>query len=681
MAEKVVGIEVQIGGDTVGLNKALQSTNKEISSTQKELSQVEKLLKLDPKNTELLAQKQQLLSKAISETSTKLEALKSAKQKADETMKNGGEVNQEQYRKLQREIVATENNLKSLNNKAEESKVKFDALGKNAEKVNKIMAGAGVAVIGLGAGLANMAVQAGKSADDINTLSKQTGLSTEQIQKFKYASDIIDVSLDTLTGSMAKLTKNMATASKGTGDAYNAFNKLGIEIKNADGTLRNNQDVFNETIKVLGTIENETERDALAMQIFGKSAQELNPLILGGADALEELGKEAEEAGLILSQDALDSASAFNDSLDKLKATSSGAFSKVGTEIATALIPVMEKVSELVKWLLDNKDTIVVALSAISAGILAFNCVTMIQGIIKAFQAWQLATEGMTVAQALLNAVMSANPIGIVVMLIAGLVAGIVALWNTNEGFRNALISAWEAIKTTAVNVWNMIVDFFTVDIPNAFQTVITFVQEHWQDLLLLITNPIAGALKLLYELNPKFREWVDGLLAKIKEWFGGMKDIGKNIVEGLWQGILNTKDWLLNKIKSFAHTITDGIKDFFGIESPSKVMRDEVGKYMAQGIGVGFSKEIPNIITGMKEKMGILTESLSLEGLAVAGAPLNNPNFINQNSYVTKNYSNTTEVVRQPSTVVLEVDKRELGKVVVPAYDKEKNRLGVAIK
>ena len=87
MSEKVVGIEVQIGGDTVGLNKALQSTNKEISSTQKELSQVERLLKLDPKNTELLAQKQQLLSKAVNETSTKLDALKSAKQKADEVMK------------------------------------------------------------------------------------------------------------------------------------------------------------------------------------------------------------------------------------------------------------------------------------------------------------------------------------------------------------------------------------------------------------------------------------------------------------------------------------------------------------------------------------------------------------------------------------------------------------------
>lgn len=681
MAEKVVGIEVQIGGDTVGLNKALQSTNKEISSTQKELAQVERLLKLDPKNTELLAQKQQLLSKAVDETSTKLDALKSAKQKADETMKSGGEVSQEQYRKLQREIIATENSLKSLNDKAEESGTKFDMLGTKAENMNKIMAGAGVAVAGLGAGLINMAVEAGKSADDINTLAKQTGLSTEEIQKFKYASDIIDVSLDTLTGSMAKLIKNMTTASKGTGDVYEAFKSLGVEIKNTDGTLRNNQDVFNEVINKLGKMENETQRDAIAMQIFGKSAQDLNPLILGGAEALEELGKQAEEAGLILSQEALDSANEFNDSIDMLKTTATGAFAGIGSEIATSLIPVMQKVEELVKWILNNKDTIVVALASISAGILAFNCVSMIQGLVKAFQSWRVATEGMTVAQALLNAVMSANPIGIVVMLIAGLVAGIVTLWNTNEGFRNALISAWEAIKTTAVSVWEWLVKFFTVDIPNAFQTVIDFIKEHWQDLLLLITNPIAGALKLLYELNPKFREWVDGLIEKIKSWIGGMQDIGRNIVEGLWNGIKNTKDWLYKKIKNFADSIVENIKDAFGIESPSKVLRDQVGKYMAQGVGVGFVREIPHIVSTMKEKMSAITGIFSTGELAFAGMPVASSNFINQNSYITKNYSNTTEVVRQPSTVVLEVNERELGRVVVPAYNKENNRIGVVMK
>ena len=117
----------------------------------------------------------------------------------------------------------------------------------------------------------------------------------------------------------------METAKKGTGDVASAFKKLGVSITDNKGALRNNQDVFNDVIKALGKIENETQRDAYAMQIFGKSAQDLNPLILGGADALEELGKEAEDAGLILSQDTLDAANEFNDSIDKLKAKTSPA--------------------------------------------------------------------------------------------------------------------------------------------------------------------------------------------------------------------------------------------------------------------------------------------------------------------------------------------------------------------
>ena len=100
--------------------------------------------------------------------------------------------------------------------------------------------------------IGSMAVAAGRSADDINTLAKVTGLSTEMIQKFSYASDIIDVDLNTLTKSMAKLTKNMETAKKGTGDVASAFKKLGVSITDNKGALWNNQDVFNDVIKALG---------------------------------------------------------------------------------------------------------------------------------------------------------------------------------------------------------------------------------------------------------------------------------------------------------------------------------------------------------------------------------------------------------------------------------------------
>ena len=340
MAEKIVGIEVQIGGDTTGLDSALSKTNKSINSTQKELQQVERLLKLDPKNTELLAQKQELLSKAVNETKTKVTALKDAKTNADKMMADGTNVNQEQYRKLQREIVASEQSMdklekeskeaskgiKDVGDKAKDSSGKLDKLKGVASGVAKGMTAIATAGAGAVTAIGAMALKAGQSADDINTLSAQTGLSTEQIQKFQYASETIDVSLDTLTGSMAKLTKNMSNATKGSGDVYNAFKELGVSFQNTDGSLRNNEEVFNECISALGKMENETQRDALAMKIFGKSAQELNPLIKGGADTLKQMGDQAQQLGIILDQETLDKANAFNDQIDLFKANASRCF-------------------------------------------------------------------------------------------------------------------------------------------------------------------------------------------------------------------------------------------------------------------------------------------------------------------------------------------------------------------
>ena len=174
-------------------------------------------------------------------------------------------------------------------------------------------------------GLADMVKNAAYAADDLNTLSKQTGISTADLQRFQFASEQIDVSVDTLAGSMSKLTKNMSTASKGSGDVYEAFKALGVEVTDQNGNLRDRNEVFQEAIAALGEVENETERDAVAMKIFGKSAQDLNPLILGGAEALQELGDQAETAGLILSQDSLDKLNLVSDSIDTFKATTEGA--------------------------------------------------------------------------------------------------------------------------------------------------------------------------------------------------------------------------------------------------------------------------------------------------------------------------------------------------------------------
>lgn len=379
MAGTIKGMTIEIGGNTTPLEQALKSVNKEIKGTQSELKEVDKLLKLDPKNVELLKQKQQLLGDQIGQTKNKLDALKQAQKQLDAEMSKGGDVNQQEYRKLQREIATTESSLKKLtdankeNNKelknASSYLVKFGeglkVVGEKAGTALKALTQftvAGVkamatAVTGAVTALASLAVKAGQTADDLNTMASVTGLSTKQLQEFAYASDLIDVSTETLSSSLKKLTMNMDSAKDGTGTQAEAFKKLGINIKDAQGNLRNNNEVFNETIRALGGIANETERDALAMQIFGKSATELNPLIEGGIDTLDDMAKKANELGLVLSQDALDGANAFNDQLDILKANGKGLFQVIGAEIATQLAPAMQELNKYTEDVIKSLTT------------------------------------------------------------------------------------------------------------------------------------------------------------------------------------------------------------------------------------------------------------------------------------------------------------------------------------
>jgi phage-related protein len=212
--------------------------------------------------------------------------------------------------------------LKKTADTAEDSSGKFGKLGDILGGIGKAL-GAGVAAIGTAAAgaataLSGMSVSAAGYADDMLTLSTQTGISTDDLQKFKYASGLVDVELETLTKSMAKQIKSMSAAQAGSEAFTDAYKELGVSVTNSDGTLRNSQDVYWEVIDALGKISNETERDALGMQLLGKSAQELNPLIQAGSDRLKELGDQAVAAGAVMSGETLDAFGAFDDQLQFL---------------------------------------------------------------------------------------------------------------------------------------------------------------------------------------------------------------------------------------------------------------------------------------------------------------------------------------------------------------------------
>jgi len=442
MAGKIRGITIELGADTSQFTSELGNANKAINDTQKQLKDVDKLLKLDPKNTELLAQKQRLLGDQIGKTKDKLKILQDQQKTLDDTIKNGGEVDQATYDALQREIISTKTEMNKLEEaakkvhvptelQAELSKIS-DAAGKVADKTKALSTGAAVAA----GGMIAMAGKAAATADDLLTMSNVTGFTVEELQKMQYASSFIDVSFETMTGSITKLTKNMES-----GNA--AFDTLGISVTNADGTMRSATEVWYETIAALGQVANETERDQLSMDLFGKSAMEMAGVVDDGGQALKDLGADAEATGNILSGDAVADAVAFNDQIDELKGKAEQAFFSAGAALADTLIPALET-------LVDVVTNVLSWFGNLDGGTQAF--ILTVLGLVAAISPIAGIISTITGLAAALNVAMLPM-IGTIALIVAGIAAAV--------AIGVALYKNWDTIKEKAGELWNSIKDTF----------------------------------------------------------------------------------------------------------------------------------------------------------------------------------------------------------------------------
>jgi len=352
MSARIKGITIEFGADASGLEKALKDVNKDLASTQRQLTSVNKSLKLDPTNTELIEQKQRLLAKAIEQTTSKLDALKKVQQSID-TSSEGG---QAQYDALTREISDTTQKLEGLkseqtafNQELATSAARSSTFAQSLTKVGNtaqlvadktaVMSAAAAAAL---SGMVALAVKAGQSADEWATLSQQVGLSTETIQKFQYASDLIDVDMNTIVSSVTRMKANLSSAA-------DEFDKLGVKTKDAKGNFRDIEDIFWDSVSALGRIGNETERDTMAMKIFGKGANELAGILDDGGKKMRALGAEAEQMGVIVSDEDIAKLNAFNDALDAMKAQLSGALAQAAVPIVEALMPVINQIAAAIK--------------------------------------------------------------------------------------------------------------------------------------------------------------------------------------------------------------------------------------------------------------------------------------------------------------------------------------------
>lgn len=341
MATREIKTSIKLDGEKE-FKKVLGAVNSELKTLKSEMALVDSKFKGSANSTEALTSKQKILKQQYEQQEIKVKALNRAYDEAKEAFGENSAKADEYKRKLNYATIALDDmgeELKQNEKYLDEAKkstdgcaTSIDRYGKEVQEAEKKTSKFGE--IFKGAFWANLASQAFTAitskikefarasidaADKYGTLAEIYGLSSDRIQELEFAGIRLDVSLETMTGSLTKLARNMNTARAGSKLQTEAFNKLGIEITNTDGSLRDANIVFYEAIDALGKVHGETERDAIAMQLFGKSAMDMNPLIKAGSAELEALSEKAHEMGAVMSEDAVNALDNLDETLEQIK--------------------------------------------------------------------------------------------------------------------------------------------------------------------------------------------------------------------------------------------------------------------------------------------------------------------------------------------------------------------------
>lgn len=348
------------------------------------------------------------------------------------------------------------------------------------------------------------------------------------------------------------------------------------------------------------------------------------------------------------------------------------------TDVATMLL---SGVQPAVQWFVTNLPIIAPILAGIATTIGLLAVVLNASTIATAAQT--VATNAAAAAQGLLNAVMNANPIALIAVLIAGLVVAIIGLWNNSEAFRNFVTSAFQKIQDVAQVVIGAIVNFFTVTVPSAIEvimlrfqilrnrivsvfdgalsTVSGFVSNVVDFFTVRVPNAVSNMLSAAGRIPGQIASFLGSALSSAASFVGnfassaiqaasqfasnivsGLSDlagrvtsVGSDIVHGIWSGISGAAGWLMSKISGFASSVVDGIKGFFGIHSPSTVMRDQVGKYLAEGVAVGWEENDP--MASIERDLNVGVSRLSVQAQAIEGV-------VGTTNYQTVNFNQPVE-------------------------------------
>lgn len=488
MGETIKGITIEFRGNTTPLQKAIRTINSEISKTTKELTSVNKALKFNPASVDLWRQKQKLLEQQIASTEKKLNNLKEQQQQMDAA---NVDKNSEQYRRLERQIIETGSQLKTFKTQLREVgnvnlkalSEQFKQVGSKIEGVGQSLRGVSIAAGAVVGSLAAISVKAGKTADDISTLSKVTGISTDNLQKYSYAADLVDTSVEAIAKANKKLTKNAYSAANGSKAQAAAFERIGVAVTDANGNLRDSESIFQDVITNLGKMTNETERDALAQTLMGKSAAELNPLIEDQGETYKRISETLAKYDLdYLDEDTIRKAQEFNDELDTMKLIGSVAFAQIGAELAGYLAPALETVVDLTGRFAHWLSSLDPAVLTVIGGLAAF--VAILSPLLIGLGKMAFAISSIINVVNLMGGAFSLTIVAIIAAIAALIAIGVLLYknWDTVKAkckeLGQTIKSIWESVKNAISTAAHAIFDAMTWPYRKAWDVIVGIVRK-----------------------------------------------------------------------------------------------------------------------------------------------------------------------------------------------------------
>ena len=382
--------------------------------------------------------------------------------------------------------------IKTLNDaekSAKNSAKEMETLGKKAGEMGKKVA---LGVVAGVAALGGMVMEATKATDRIDKMSQKMGMTSKGFQEWDYILGQNGISIDSLQGGMKTLTNMTDELMKGSKTATDSFGRLGLSMDDLKG--KSQEEIFNMTVSALQGVTDSTERAAIANDLLGRSGSELAPLLNAGAGAVDDLRQRAHDLGIVLDDETIKAGVVLGDTMDDVKLSFGTVVTKIGAEVMPIVqkfldwvlknMPTIQKVAstvfngiaDAISWFSDNAKWLVPVLAGLLGVIIGFEVVSKIAGL---FALLSTITTGATTIFGAFNAVLLANPIGLVALAIGGLIAAGVALWMN-----------WDKIKVFAVGLWDKLKEVF-----GNIRDFITGVFEGFKNVIKLPTISVTGSL------------------------------------------------------------------------------------------------------------------------------------------------------------------------------------------